>query len=221
MLVGMTQLLRLRMGALALAAMLAVPGLAAAQDTGVILVGGLNVAKLSLPFPDFDFEEIELTIDNGTRLGFVGGVLVDVNAARRAGFTLGALYSQRGAKMDADVLGFGVGTIDFNMEYLEFPLLARVGVGGDEVAFSVLAGGMIGVPLRARTVFSSFGFDEDQSFTDALPDVDFGVTFGGRADFGHGSITAWYTHGLTDLTEGFSPEPVKHRVFTVLAGWRF
>ena len=217
----MTQLLRFRTGALVLSAMLAAPGLAAAQETGVILVGGLNVSKLSLPFPDLDFEEIDITIDNGTRLGFAAGLLVDVNAARRTGFTLGALYSQRGAKVDAEVLGFGVGTVDFNMEYLEFPLLARVGVGGEEIAFSVLAGGMVGVPIRARTVFSSFGFDEDQSFTDALPDVDFGVTLGGRADFGRGSVTAWYTHGLTDLTEGLSPEPVKHRVFTVLAGWRF
>jgi hypothetical protein len=123
--------------------------------------------------------------------------------------------------MRAEVLGFGVGTVDFNMEYLEVPLLARVGVGGGETAFSVLAGGMVGVPVRARAIFSSFGFDEDESFTDALPDIDFGVTIGGRADFGRGSVTAWYTHGLTDLSEGFSPEPVKHRVFTVLAGWRF
>jgi hypothetical protein len=221
MLKVMTQLLRFRIGALALAAMLALPGVAAAQETGVMVVGGLNVSKLSLPFPDFDFEELELTVENATRLGFAAGVLVDVNAARRAGFTLGALYSQRGTKLDAEVIGFGVGTIDFNMEYIEFPLLARFGVGGDETAFSVLAGGMIGIPVRARTVFSSFGIDEDESFTDALPDVDFGLTFGGRADFGRGSVTAWYTHGLTDLTEGLSPEPVKHRVFTVLAGWRF
>ena len=49
--VGMTQLLGLRMGALALAAMPAAPSVAAAQDSGVILVGGLNVSKLSLPFP--------------------------------------------------------------------------------------------------------------------------------------------------------------------------
>lgn len=221
MLEVMTSLLRSRISALALASVLAVPGVAAAQDAGVILVGGINISKLSLPFPDFDFEEIELTVDNGTRLGFVGGVLVDINAARRAGFTIGGLYSQRGAKVDAEVLGFGVGTIDFNMEYLELPLLARVGVGGDDVAFSVLGGVMVGVPIRARTVFKSFGFDEDQSFTDALPDVDFGATVGGRADFGRGNLTVWYTHGLTDLTDGLSPQPVKHRVFTVLAGWRF
>ena len=221
MLVGMTQLLRFRIGALALATLLAVPGMAAAQETGVILVGGLNISKLSVPFPDFDFEEIDLTIENGTRLGFAAGALVDVNAFRRGGFTLGALYSQRGTKLDAEIVGFGVGKIDLNMEYIEFPLLARIGVGNDETGFSVLAGGMIGIPVRARTVFSSFGFDEAESFTDALPDVDFGVTFGGRAEFGRGSVTAWYTHGLTDLTEGLSPEPVRHRVFTVLAGWRF
>jgi len=217
----MTQLLTSRIGALALAAMLAAPGVAAAQESSVILVGGLNIAKLSLPFPDLDFEDIELTIDNRTRLGFAGGVLVDVNAARRAGFTLGALYSQRGGKIRAAVFGFGVGTVDFKMEYLEVPLLARVGVGGDKPAVSVLAGGMIGIPLRARTIFSSFGFDEDASFTDALPDVDFGVTIGARADVGRGNLTAWYTHGLTDLTKGLSPDPVKHRVFTMLAGWRF
>ena len=217
----MTQRFKNCIGVLALAATLAVPGVAAAQDASVILVGGLNISKLSLPFPDFDFEELDVVVDNGTRMGFAGGVLVDINASRRAGFTIGGLYSQRGAKMDAEILGFGVGTVDFNMEYLEIPLLARIGVGGDETTFSVLAGGMVGVPIRARTIFSSFGFDEDASFTDELPDVDFGVTFGARADFGRGSVTAWYTHGLTDLTEGLSPEPIRHRVFSVLAGWRF
>jgi hypothetical protein len=217
----MTTSPRFRIGALVLAAVLSVPGVAAAQSSGVILVGGLNISKLSLPFPDFDFEDVALTVETRQRPGLVGGLLVDVDATRTAGFTLGALYSQRGAKMRAEVLGFGVGTVDFNMEYLEVPLLARVGVGGGETAFSVLAGGMVGVPVRARAIFSSFGFDEDESFTDALPDIDFGVTIGGRADFGRGSVTAWYTHGLTDLSEGFSPEPVKHRVFTVLAGWRF
>jgi hypothetical protein len=217
----MTTSPRFRIGALVLAAVLSVPGVAAAQSSGVILVGGLNISKLSLPFPDFDFEDVALTVETRQRPGLVGGLLVDVDATRTAGFTLGALNSQRGAKMRAEVLGFGVGTVDFNMEYLEVPLLARVGVGGGETAFSVLAGGMVGVPVRARAIFSSFGFDEDESFTDALPDIDFGVTLGGRADFGRGSVTAWYTHGLTDLSEGFSPEPVKHRVFTVLAGWRF
>jgi hypothetical protein len=217
----MTTSPRFRIGALVLAAVLSVPGVAAAQSSGVILVGGLNISKLSLPFPDFDFEDVALTVETRQRPGLVGGLLVDVDATRTAGFTLGALYSQRGAKMRAEVLGFGVGTVDFNMEYLEVPLLARVGVGGGGTAFSVLAGGMVGVPVRARAIFSSFGFDEDESFTDALPDIDFGVTIGGRADFGRGSVTAWYTHGLTDLSEGFSPEPVKHRVFTVLAGWRF
>ena len=188
----------------------------------VTVAGGVNVARLSIPFPDFDFEDVPITLDNGSRTGFAGGVLVDVTMTPRAGFTTGALYSERGAKMDADVLGFGVATIDFRMTYVDVPLFVRFNVAGSsDRGFSVLAGALAGIRMHARTKISALGQSESETFTDELPVLDFGVTIGGRADFGRGSVTAYYTHGLTDLTKGLSPDPIKHRVATLLAGWRF
>lgn len=213
--------------ALVFVTLLFVPVLAAAQtprQAGPVLIvaGGVNVARLSLPFPDLDFEELEVTVDNGSRAGFAGGLFVDVGVTPRAAFTTGALYSERGGKATAEVFGFGAATVDFRMTYLDVPLLARLELANaGNRKFSVLAGGLAGLRLHARAKISSLGQSASESFTDALPVFDFGVTIGGRADFGRGSVTVYYTHGLVDLTEGLSPEAVKHRVFTALAGWRF
>lgn len=193
-----------------------------ADDTTLMVAGGVNIARLSLPFPDFDFDEIPVTLENGSRTGFVGGVLADVAMAPRAGFLTGALYSERGAHMNADVLGFGVADVDFRMTYLDVPLLARYRVSGtSDRGFSVLAGGMAGIRLHARTRASAFGESASDTFTDELPAFDFGVTIGGRGDFGRASVTGYYTQGLTDLTKGLSPDAIRHRVFTIMAGWRF
>lgn len=187
-----------------------------------MVAGGVNIARLSLPFPDLDFDEVPVSLDNRQRTGFAGGVLVDVGMSSRAGFTTGALYSERGSKLDADFLGFGVGTIDMRMIYLDVPLLARFTVAGTaDRGFSVLAGGLAGFRMHARMKASALGQSASETFTDELPAVDFGVTVGGRADFGRASVTAYYTHGLTDLTEGLSPDPIRHRVATIMAGWRF
>ena len=85
----------------------------------------------------------------------------------------------------------------------------------------LLAGATIGARLHARSQVSFGGQTEDQSFTSDVAPVDVGLTVGARVDAGHALFMAQYLHGLIDTTKGDAPEAVRHRVFSVMAGWRF
>ena len=184
------------------------------------VAGGLNAAHL--PLPPGSFEATGVNVNNGTRVGFIGGLLVDAGAPRGVGFTTGALVSGRGGAMELTVPGEGTGQLDFRMIYLDIPALARVPLAASgNCRFGALAGATIGTKLHARTRATFNGQSEDQTFTDDLPAMDFGLTFGGRADFGRGLAQVTYNFGLTDTTKGDGPKPVRHRVLSGMVGWRF
>jgi hypothetical protein len=120
------------------------------------------------------------------------------------------------------VPGVGAVEADLRVLYLDLPLHARLPVIRTRTSVvHVLAGGTIGARLQARSHASFEGQTFDESATDDLAPIDFGLTVGGRVDAGHALFIAQYLFGLTDTSRGDAPEPVRHRVFSVLAGWRF
>jgi hypothetical protein len=84
----------------------------------------------------------------------------------------------------------------------------------------LLGGGMIGLKLHARIKISALGESENEEFTDEIPAADFGVAFGVRFDRGRAYVSSYYNHGLTNTGDD-DDEPIKHRVWTTIAGWRF
>jgi hypothetical protein len=58
---------------------------------------------------------------------------------------------------------------------------------------------------------------------DDVTNLDLGFAIGAGLQFGAGSIEARYTHGLSEANEDADAEglKVKHRVFSVLVGFRF
>lgn len=187
------------------------------------VLGGINVAKLSLPLGIFeDAEDLGVDVTNGSRVGPIGGFLAGLPMTPSVTFETGALVSVRGAMVEATVPGLGTAKVDIRMIYLDIPALARLPVAGyGDRRVSVLAGATIGAKLHARARSSSLGQQFDMTFTDELPAIDVGLTVGARADVGRALVVISYTHGLTDTAKGEEAEPIKHRVLSMMAGWRF
>lgn len=195
---------------------------------------GINVARLSVGFlPTDEFiPDIGFDIDNGSRIGFVAGGLVDFRLAPGVAVVTGGLVSTRGGKIGATLpplsippdIEFPGGDLDFDfrMTYIDVPAFVAVGVArAGENRFEVIGGGMLGFKTQANLKVEAFGVSLDEDFGDELPAVDFGLSIGGRYICGHFFAAAYYTWGLTDLTEGDAADPLRHRYFTLLGGWRF
>ncbi|HVQ43139.1 MAG TPA: porin family protein [Vicinamibacterales bacterium] len=187
------------------------------------VAAGFNVSQLNLTFPLLDEIPEEIGgLNRTSRIGLVAGGLVDFRVAPGTSLLTGALFSTRGGTIEASVVGAGSFDIDMPMTYLDVPAFVAVGVAGaGKNRFELLGGAMIGFQADAKFKVSAFGVSVDEEFPGELPAVDFGLSVGGRYTFGHIFGAAYYTWGLTDLTEGDSPDPIKHRYLTVIGGWRF
>ena len=198
------------------------------------VAGGFNLSRLSfsLPFDDEILNEIDVNFANESRLGLVVGGLVDFRVAPGVSVVTGGLMSTRGGSMELTIPDIDLGEIDLpavgtfeldtRMIYVDVPAFVAVGIAkSGENRFEAIGGAMIGFRAHARQKFTGLGFSVEQEFTDELPAVDFGLSIGGRYTCGHIFAAAYYTWGLTDLSDGDSPDPIKHRYLTVIGGWRF
>jgi hypothetical protein len=199
------------------------------------IAAGFNRANLSLSL-QFDEEILEGIGDGfaqGSRFGLVVGGLVDFRVAPGLSVLTGGLMSPRGSSLELTIPDLDLGDLDLpdlsgtieldtRMIYVDVPAFVAVGVGKfGENRIEAIGGAMIGLRAHARQKFTGFGLSEEEEFTDDLPAVDFGLSIGGRYSCGHIFAAGYYTWGLTDLTKGDSPDPIKHRYLTVIGGWRF
>lgn len=190
------------------AAMCAVATPAAAQ-TAVGVKGGLTFAKL-VTVPD---NSGVLT----NRVDWSGGVFVVPKRRARVTGQFEALYSRRGATLDADILGFGVG--DVRLTYLDVSGLVKFRAGDGDTAGYLIAGPTVGIKLDAE--FILFGLSPSIDF--AFKDTETGITVGAGLETGRYLVEARYFFGLTNVVEAIDVVGLsaKSRVFTVLAGVRF
>ena len=212
---------------LSLLAMGAVP--ASAQTGGSRLpvtfdvVGGINVATVTLPLIPPEFEELGLDFSVGNRVGFVGGVLIGIPVADGVAVETGALISFKGASLEVTIAGLGTATGSIDLTYLDVPGLGRFRVvRGSRATVHALAGVTMGLKLSAEQSASFMG----QTMSDDLEGVsgfDLGLTFGGRVEIGRGLVDVRYTFGMLNLAEesGLEGETIKNRVLSLMAGWRF
>ena len=186
------------------------------------VAGGFNLSRLSFTFDVLDEIPGDLVeVENGSRIGLVAGGLVDFRVARGASVLTGGLFSTRGGKRIADVADLGTVEVDLRMIYVDVPAFVAVALpGGGANRFELLGGVMVGIQADATMTISGLGLSFEEDFPGDLPDIDFGLSVGGRYTRGHIFGAAYYTWGLTDLSQG-GPQPIRHQYLTVLGGWRF
>ena len=186
------------------------------------VVGGINVATVTLPLIPPEFDELGLDFSVGNRVGFVGGVLIGIPVTDGVAVETGALISFKGASLDITIAGLGTATGSIDLTYLDVPALGRFRVArGSRAAVHALAGVTMGLKLSAEQSASFMG----QTMSDDLEGVsgfDLGLTFGGRVEIGRGLVDVRYTLGMLNIAEDApDSESIKNRVLSFMAGWRF
>lgn len=196
--------MRLLLPALALG--LALP--AAAQTTYGVRAG-LNVSD----FVGFDDEAALGGFDTSPSLGFVGGVFAEVPVTPQFAVRPEILYAQKGFTVEAFDLNRAI-----NVDYVEVPVLARVGVP----LSPTLGAGLLVGPAFAFKVNESFDDGELASFDggDAFEAFDLGLALGVEVGSGPFFVDLRYTPGLLDIVEGDGGDgdpTVRNSVFSVTA----
>lgn len=186
-----------------LAALALAPALQAQTVFGVR--AGLNVAT----FTETDF------FDFDARLGFVGGAFARVPVGGPLTLQPEVLYSQEGARLD-------FAGVDYSVDYLEIPLLARLAVPlVDLLDTGVFVGPAIGI-----AVADDIELDEGTTEESLDPQTDFGIVAGADVGAGPFSVDLRYTFGLRDvLAESDGPNEdtldFRNGVFSVTAAYVF
>lgn len=182
--------------------------------------------------------EAQLTLRGGVNLTtFVGGDAEDVES--RKGLNLGAAiplfhlgpiaivpeiyYAQKGADRPTP----GLGLVEFSLDYIEVPVLARLNLGGGMIRPYLQAGPsfawQLDCSLSLSTIEGDEGEDCGETLNEELRDYDQGIVFGGGVDFGFAGIGALnldarFERGLARITK--NGEDVKNQAFTLMLGWQ-
>lgn len=200
---------------LAIAAGLALPSVAVAQDSPPIrvgLLGGVNFATLK----GDDDEGLK------TRTGLLAGATLVKPFRSGFGLEIDALYSMKGAKADEDG-----GSLVTKVDYLEVPVMLRYDASSTGTVTPHFGAGVsLAYQTRCKVEASGGGMsasvncselEDEQDITFKTFDV--GLVAGAGIDLKSGSTTytigARYTFGLTDLTDQAN---LRNRAFQLFAG---
>jgi len=185
---------------------------ARAQEPVFGVKAGINYANLK--FEDNDLADVNFD----QRIGFAGGIFMVWPGNSQTALQVEALYSQKGTSLDNEE---GKGAI--KVDYLDIPILARFSSGpATKASFHVFGGPSIGFKLRAHGTgdFAEDGDDDD--IGDDVETMDFGIVAGAGVDFGHLTLDARETWGLSNIAKDpDDDEKVKTRTFAVMLGIRF
>lgn len=209
-------------------------------QTTLSLTGGVNRTSLAT-----DADGASSVFESLTRMSI--GLAATLPVSDRFGLQLGGRYVQKGGRLDVlGVLGmmgdmFGgleemppgaTFDADYEMDYVEFSALARVGfpLSGERVSGHLLAGPALGLRSSCEGVVSISGLDEPPVNVSSdceegglnFQRIDFGLAGGAGIDIGltdsiDASLGLLYTLGLSNVSWDAGGS-LKHRALTIRAG---
>ena len=181
------------------------------------------------------------------KVRFTAGAEAEYGVNDWLGVSLGAVYSQQGAKIDGTIYTYVDGkaaTIDtegkVHSEYINFPLLANIyipHVKGLAVKAGVQLGLLTSSKLKMRMdyVTNLYFRNDNYGFTNSIPQltsiegettdvcksVDFGIPVGLSYEYKNIVLDARYYFGLTKIDNTVDPEDFRNRNFSITLGYRF
>ena len=147
-------------------------------------------------------------------MGFTAGGFVGIGLNGAIAIQPEVMYAQKGLKGRDPFAG---SPFKFNLDYIDIPVLVRVGPPG----FKVLAGPSFNFNIRAKGTEEG---EADEDFKDEIEPFEFGLVIG--AGF-YGSILiveGRYQEGLTNVAKSSfidDDESYRNRSFAALVGIRF
>jgi hypothetical protein len=170
-----------------------------------------DVPKVSALFED------EGAVDLGYRVGFTAGGFVGIGLNSALAIQPEVLFAQKGFKGRNP---FENGRFEFQVDYIDVPVLIRVG-GSGGLGFQVLAGPSFNFNIRAKGTAEG---DPDEDLKDDIEPFEFGLVVGagfyGRVLIVEGR----YQEGLTNVVKTTfidDDESYRNRSFAALVGIRF
>lgn len=150
------------------------------SDINFGLKGGLNFTMIA----GDDTEEFD------GRMAFHAGVVAEFQISEKFSFQPELLYSSQGDKMTSEGMD-----VDFKLDYLNIPLLAKYYVAE---GFSLEAGPQFGFLLSSKVEAGGVSID----IKDMMKGIDFGVDFGVGYKLENGlNFAARYNLGLSNIVE--------------------
>jgi len=190
-------------------------GATAASAQGVVagVKGGVNFANIH-----FDEEGDKVNFDR--RVGFVGGVFVVWPGEARFGLQLEALYSQKGARLDAPDA-----QVQLKLDYVDVPVLLRVSTARNRsgTAFHAFGGPSVGIRVHGKATAAIEGVSGSDDLSEDVERFDFGLVAGAGVELGRFIIDVRNTWGLSNVNKNPSEDDttIKNHVFAAMVGIRF
>jgi len=215
--------------AIAVVAGFLVPAIAGAEASGLTGKGvklGLNLANVS---------GADKPTDAAMAMGLAVGGFATWSVNDMFAVQPEIFYSQKGFQIDAKKMGSPVaGTINFNVNYLDIPVLARLNIPMEgTVKPYVVLGPSFGILLTAEQVASGDVADlmkaaNMETTTDVKSDttsMDMGLVLGAGVEVpaGSGKVTVdvRYDMGLTTLDSSSAKAKMYNSVIGLLVGYAF
>lgn len=205
----------------AVVAMAALAGVAAAQDTGLVAKGfKVGLAMYSFTGDDTEFEGLEPE----SRMGLAAGGFFTFALSPNFALQPEVLYVMKGAKYEE-----GGDKLTFKLDYLDIPVLFkyRFATAGSTRP-NLFAGPVASLKMSDKLEAEVDGVEVEMDMPGDVKGVDFGLVLGGGLDFAMSSTTVVfdfrYTLGLTDwpdVDEGGEDVSVKNSGWIVALGVAF
>jgi hypothetical protein len=159
-----------------------------AQERRAGIKGGLNMSNLYVDNQDLN--------DENARLGFHVGVFGELISTPLVALQLELNYSTRGTRTVYD--GIFAGEYNFNLNYIDLPVLAVVKLGTIELHAGPYFGYLIGANVKTEGALGS-GYRELNR--DNFNTLDYGLAGGVGFNFGEIQIGARYNYGLKEVAK--------------------
>ncbi len=193
----------------------------AAADVGFGVKGGLSVSTLHGRLPT------DGLLENAAMYGFAGGAWATLPLGRAFALQAEVVYVAKGTSLGKVALtdsgGSQVGTAEVieAVEYLELPLLLRVGLPlQGRLDPYLLAGPVVGLRLSQRLKLT--GDASASTPIDFFRRADLGVALATGFEMGRGpargAFEVRYTLGLTPATEDAYSDAARNGSFQLMAG---
>ena len=166
---------------------------ASAQKNRIGILGGLNFANL-----DVDSGKTS----NRNAYGF-GGFL-ELGLGEKLALCLQPMFLQKGAKIVMEEGAEGLSG-EFQMSYIEIPVLLKLPLGSGGAVPYLLAGPTVGFVTSSKVLVKVLEISVDADFKDATKSLDVGAVFGGGIQLPMGQnrifVEAKYSLGLADIAQ--------------------
>ena len=169
---------------------------------------GVNVATMGEKNENVTKDELE----NASVLGAVVGLAFELNPGKLLVFQPEVLFSQSGGRNTYTLLGTTT-DVQYKLNYLEVPLLAKVQLGnngGEGVGLHLAAGPWLGYALGGKTkttttIGSSQEIVTERKFTfddeDDARRINYGLIGAAGLSFGKVALDLRYNYGLNNLLD--------------------